>query len=197
MLIDTKYLQVLIRLRRMGLLKKEDIQNYGLLHILCREDYFIEKRFRFLVEWDPSALTQTNEYGWLPIHCTSAESSIRGLELAFENGILYFPKKKGINLLFREDKYGETPFQLACEKYKPKQVNEIVEDTLIRYITSFDNHASPLNIADALMMAALEENVHLDSVYTLIRRQPDILQKILSESDADADADVDATSEVI
>ena len=91
--VDTKYLQVLIQLRRLGVLKKEDIQRYGLLHILCRRPYLAEKRFRFMVEWDPSALTQTNEYGWLPIHCTSEESTIRRLELVFEYGIRYFPKK--------------------------------------------------------------------------------------------------------
>jgi len=198
--VDDKYLQVLIQLRKMDLLKKEDIQMYNLLNgCLDKPTMTIapnpeEKRYRFLVEWDPSALTHTNEFGYSPIHTNVASrSSFRGFQSIFEDGIHYFPKKKGINLLFRKNNKGETPFQKACEKYKPKQVKDVVEDTLIRYITSFDNHASPLNIVDALMMAAIEENVHLDAVYTLIRRQPDILQKMLS----DVDADADATSEVI
>jgi hypothetical protein len=59
---------------------------------------------------------------------------------------------------------------------------EIVEDTLIRYTTSLDNHASPLNIVEALMKAAIDENVHLHCVYFLMRREPDILQKLLSSS---------------
>ncbi|OEU06240.1 hypothetical protein FRACYDRAFT_255614 [Fragilariopsis cylindrus CCMP1102] len=71
--VDTKYLQVLIQLRRLGVLKKEDLQRNGLLHILCRRPYLAEKRFRFMVEWDPSALTQTNVHGYTPIHCTSEE----------------------------------------------------------------------------------------------------------------------------
>jgi hypothetical protein len=50
-LYDDRYLQVLIQLRKMGLLKKEDIQRYDLLSYSCAE-----KRFRYLVEWDPSAL---------------------------------------------------------------------------------------------------------------------------------------------
>jgi hypothetical protein len=61
--VDDKYLQVLIRLRRMGLIKKEDIRRYILLNKLCfaQKDYSAEKRFRFLIEWDPSALTRTDE----------------------------------------------------------------------------------------------------------------------------------------
>jgi hypothetical protein len=54
--VDDKYLQLLIQLRRMGLFKKEDIQSYSLSTWLCRNDYFSEIRFRFLVEWDPTML---------------------------------------------------------------------------------------------------------------------------------------------
>jgi hypothetical protein len=51
--MDAKYLQVLMQLRKMGPLKKDDIhQRYGLLHNLCNNvyHYFPEKRFQFLVE---------------------------------------------------------------------------------------------------------------------------------------------------
>ncbi|OEU23212.1 hypothetical protein FRACYDRAFT_233381 [Fragilariopsis cylindrus CCMP1102] len=181
--IDDKYLRVLIQLRKLGLLKKEDIRRYCLLYNLCgEEDYFAEKRFRFLVEWDPSALIQTTGYGYVPLNLTVAtsKSSIRGFQSVFEYGIHYFPNKKGINLLFRKTHYGGTPFKFACDNYGHEHVTEVVEDTLIRYSTSLDNHAPPFNIVEALMMAATDENVHLDCVYFLIRREPDILQKLLS-----------------
>jgi hypothetical protein len=46
-----KCLEVLIKLRQMGLLKKEDIQEYCVLNTLCCQFYYcLEKRFRFLVE---------------------------------------------------------------------------------------------------------------------------------------------------
>jgi hypothetical protein len=179
--INDKYLQVLIQLRKLGLLKKEDIRRHGLLYDLCGEDYFAEKRLRFLVEWDPSVLTQTNRYGYgLPYWVATSRTPIQGFKSVFEYGIHYFPKKKGINLLFRKTYEGDTPFKIACEKYGHDQVMEVVEDTLIRYSTSLDNHASQLNIVEALMMAAIDENVHLDCVYFLIRREPDILVKLLS-----------------
>jgi hypothetical protein len=59
--VDDKYLRILVQLRKVDLLKKEDIQRYEMLHELCDQFYyFAEKRFRFLVEWDPSALLYPN-----------------------------------------------------------------------------------------------------------------------------------------
>ncbi|MGK3751316.1 MAG: hypothetical protein ACI8RD_003617, partial [Bacillariaceae sp.] len=61
-----------------------------------------------------------------------------------------------------------------CEKIGYKEVMEVVEDTLIRY------SGTPINIAEALVMASADKNVHLDCVYFLMRREPDVLQKLLS-----------------
>jgi hypothetical protein len=177
--IDNKYSQVLIQLRKMGLFKKEDIREYQLLQILCSRSYFADKRFRFLVEWDPNALTQTDEDGCLPLLYAANDSSIRGFQLVFEYGISYHPKKIGISLLFKKEVDEWTPFQFACEKFGYEKVMEAVEDTLIRFYSSSDDTSS-LNVADALLLAAIDENVHLDCVYFLLRRQPDVLQKLLS-----------------
>ncbi|OEU18796.1 hypothetical protein FRACYDRAFT_237076 [Fragilariopsis cylindrus CCMP1102] len=179
--VDTKYLQVLIRLRRLGLLKIEDIQNFGLLIYLCRLPYFAEKRCCFLVEWDPSALTKTDRFGQLPIHFAAELSSIRGFELVFEYGIRYYPKKKGISLLFRKSNNDFIPFVEACMKFGEEQVMKMIEDTFIRCYSSSDD-TPPLNVVEALMTAAVDEDIHLDCVYFLLRRQPDILQKLLSSA---------------
>jgi hypothetical protein len=184
--IDTKYLQVLIQLKELDLLKKEDIQRYHLLNELCRKHtigYFPEKRFRFLVKWDPAAILWARRQGRLPLHDilshhSTIHSTIRGFKHVFEAGIRYYPRKKGINLLFRKDKFGETPtpFQRACESFGHEKVMKVVKDTLAHYNTP------PLNIEEAVLSAAIDENVHLDCVYFLIRREPDILQKLLSSS---------------
>ena len=125
--VDDKYLQVLIRLGKLGHLKKEDIQRYSLLNKLCfaQRYYPAEKRFRFLVEWDPNALTQTDEDGDLPLHDAvfSIAYPIRRLyQHVFEAGIQYFPKKKGIHLFFHKDRNDDTPFQGACKKFGYKEV---------------------------------------------------------------------------
>jgi hypothetical protein len=181
---DDKYLQVLIKLREMGLLKKEDIKTYDLLNVLSSQsqcDYFAEKRFRFLVEWDPNALLHPNRGGHLPIHYVAYRSSIRGFKLVFEYGIRYYPKKKGIHLLFhKNDNFSiqDTPFQIACDKLGYEKVMEVVEDTLARHSDT------PINVAEALVSAAIDKNIQLDCVYFLLLRQPDILQTLLSQSSA-------------
>ncbi|OEU11659.1 hypothetical protein FRACYDRAFT_244778 [Fragilariopsis cylindrus CCMP1102] len=184
--IDDKCLQVLIQLRKLGLLKKEDIQRYGLLRNLCREKYFAEKRFRFLVEWDPNVLTQTDEDGILPIHCQAFSSSIQGFRSVFEAGIHYYPMKEGISLLFRKDDHDKTPFHLACGNFGHEKVMEIVEDTLVGHHhlndDSDDDANGPYNIVDALITACIDENIHLDCVYFLLLREPDVLQKLLPSS---------------
>jgi hypothetical protein len=168
----------------MGYLKKEDIQMYHLLQVLSSQiqrDYFADKRFRFLVEWDSNALWHPNREGHLPIHYVAFNSSIRGFQLLFEYGIRYYPKKTGISLIFKKDIVDDTPFQYACKRLGCEKVMEVVDDTLARCYTSSDN-TPPLNIEEALITAAIDENIHLDGVYFLIRRQPDILQKLLSSS---------------
>ena len=52
---------------------------------------------------------------------------------------------------------------------------KIVGDTLTRYLDT-----TPINVEGALLSAAIDENIHLDSVYFLLRRQPDVLVKLLS-----------------
>jgi hypothetical protein len=183
--IDDMYLQVLINLRQIGLLKKEDIQRHDLLNIICR--FFAEKRFRFLVQWDPTALTQTNENRCIPLHF-AAMQSIQVFWVVFEYGIRYYPKKKGICLLFKKDDDDDTPFQLACEKFGYKEVMKVVEDTLLdcqrrrqRLEEDLDdsNTSGSYNTVDAIVTAAIDENIHLDCVHFLIRREPDVLQKLL------------------
>jgi hypothetical protein len=184
--LDTKQLQVLIQLRKLGYVKKEDIQRNGLLHRLCRNDYFAEKRFRFLAEWDPSALTQTYHDGQLPIHCAAEISSIQGFRSVFQAGIHYYPKKKGISLLFRKDDHDKTPFQYACRNFGYQTVIKVIEETLADHYhlndDSDDDANGTYNIVDALITACIDEHIHLDCVYFLLRREPDVLQKILSLS---------------
>ena len=71
-----------------------------------------------------------------------------------------------------------TTFQYACKNYDGQKVKKIIEDTLARYYSS----STPINSADALLSAAIDETVHLDGVYFLLRREPDMLHKLLSSS---------------
>ena len=77
---------------------------------------------------------------------------------------------------FRIDDDGYTPFQLACHNLKNEQtkVIEIVEETLIRYSTT-----TPINMHNALVLAVTDNRIHLDCLYFLTRRHPDVILGML------------------
>jgi len=52
----------------------------------------------------------------------------------------------------------------------------VVEDTL----TCYHSEGTPLHIIEAMMVAAADENIHLDCSYSLWRREPDVLVRLLS-----------------
>ena len=54
---------------------------------------------------------------------------------------------------------------------------EVIEEILIHYYSD-----TPINITVGLAMAAINDNIHLNCVYFLLRREPDILFKLLSST---------------
>merc|ERR1712032_1434570 len=66
------------------------------------------------------------------------------------------------------------PIQTACKRFRRKGVMDVVEETLARYSTT-----TPINSTDALLLAAIDERIHLDGVYFVLRRQPDVLTRML------------------
>jgi hypothetical protein len=186
--IDEQFLQVLKQLRVLHLLRKEDIKKYGLLRQLCCQPYFAQKRFLFLVEWDPNALTQTdqrdwrNKQGWLPLHFAALQSTIIGFRSVLDMAIRYFPCKKGISLLFLKDYKNDWPLTIACDEHRfgrVKSMKAIEASMTIYSSTTLEDKSeitSPiLNIVEAIIYAAINVNIHLDCVYFLLRRQPDII----------------------
>jgi hypothetical protein len=200
-LTDDKYFQVLVQLRKMGLLKKEDIVRGS--QLLVKYNFtFPKKTSQFFIEWDPVALLHTYRYGHSPLHFASNLNhiSIQRFQMVFEYGILYYPKKLGICLLFKKDVQGKTPYQIACgeELEQPREeVIDAVESTLLQFQqrrhllndgnsnNNNINNAGPYNVIDALLTAATDEKIHLDCVYFLLRREPDVLQKLLAMEDND------------
>ncbi|OEU12748.1 hypothetical protein FRACYDRAFT_270462 [Fragilariopsis cylindrus CCMP1102] len=88
-----------------------------------------------------------------------------------------------------------TPFRMACMNSEHGKVMEVVEDTLAHCYASSDN-TPPLNIEEALLSAAIDENIHLDCVYFLLRREPDILRKLLSPSSITTDSTKTIVTEI-
>ena len=100
--VDSNYLDVLKELKQMDVFFKKDICDYELLHHLIKgmrngdEKYLVEKRFEFLVNWDPYALLHRNKNGRLPLHYAAhqmhADQHRDIFRKVFETGMQYFPK---------------------------------------------------------------------------------------------------------
>ena len=79
----------------MDRLKQEDIQAYDLFNKLCWQDnYFAEKRFRFLVEWDPNSLTHTSRYGCLPLsYCAGSPAKLESNTFQIRKELIFYSIK--------------------------------------------------------------------------------------------------------
>ena len=183
--IDSTYLAVLIRLRQSNFLKREDIIPNELVHHLCGQqggDQFHKERFRFLTGWCPESLHEIDDYGFLPLHVVAMHDgrSIEPFRCVLNAEMRYFPYKIGINMLFKKDIDGDTPFEMAVQcwqlcrggnvEQRRKEVMDLINTTLTQYSTT---SPTPLRIGDALIVAATDDSIHLDCVYFLTRRHPD------------------------
>jgi len=192
---DEKRFDVLVlaafkRLKELGLFLKADIQQLNLVHRLFwgrRRKHVSATIIRLFVEMDPDALAQTlpltfSESEWLPLqHATLRiySPTIPSFLLVFEMGIRYFSKKKGIEFLFRKgsDTYMAagpytTPFQAVCRAFGQEYVSATIENTL-----SSVSHL-PYDAGQSLLSAAVDDRIHLDCVYFVLRREPDLIAKL-------------------
>ena len=169
--VDSTFLAVLIRLRRSGYLVENDIQQYNLVHKICLQQQFSVQRFRFLIEWDPSALLQPNAYNELPLHLVADD--LRSFRVVLDCLFRYYPRWRGTHALFHNG-FNDTPFALACKLFTHTKVMVVVEEILVRYTTNefVDYH-------NALIMSAIDDNISLDGLYFFMRRQPDSMLSML------------------
>ena len=167
----------LIRLRWMDLFQKDDMRDYDLVCTLCNIDYFAENWFRFLVNWNPTSLLQINYEGYVPLDEGAERSSIQRFWTVFEYGVQHYPQKNGISLLFKKDDNGETPLQIASERFERDKVAKVIEDTLAQISAT----TTQINISDVLMLAAINANIHVDCAYFFfLRRELHVLFRLLS-----------------
>ena len=185
--VDTEFLAVLVQLQRSDLFKKEDIEQYELVHELCKQGgYFAEKRFHFLTNWDPLSLLRLGDQGELPLHYSFATRTIQQFQVMLDCYFQYFTKEQVICCLFQNDNHGHAPFKRACKalhKHKTDTlVHNVIEQSLGTARRSSPNttpSASSLNIGIVLMMATHNDNISLDGWYYFIRRQPDTMLSML------------------
>lgn len=79
--IDESFLDVLKELRRFDLFQKEDIVRYDMIGKMFRQDIFPVKRFRYLADWDPSAL----DWALKPSTTSFSTASKTAIQAAFQS----------------------------------------------------------------------------------------------------------------
>ncbi|VEU39382.1 unnamed protein product [Pseudo-nitzschia multistriata] len=175
---DDPFLEVLLRMKAMDLFKKNDIRDYGLVMKLCNRARIPEKPFRFLTDWDPLSLTTRNNNKTnstsLPLHHAAWTGSKRQCGMVLEAGLRHFPACEGILLLFQKDSTGSTPFHYACERIGVKSTMKVIDNTMQKVRKDGCLECSFKSI-QAVLMASTCENIHLDGLYFLLRRQPNLL----------------------
>eukprot|EP00584_Thalassiosira_punctigera_P021622 CAMPEP_0172564950 /NCGR_PEP_ID=MMETSP1067-20121228/106313_1 /TAXON_ID=265564 ORGANISM="Thalassiosira punctigera, Strain Tpunct2005C2" /NCGR_SAMPLE_ID=MMETSP1067 /ASSEMBLY_ACC=CAM_ASM_000444 /LENGTH=256 /DNA_ID=CAMNT_0013355745 /DNA_START=62 /DNA_END=832 /DNA_ORIENTATION=+ len=170
---------IMMRLKEKGLMKKEDIFNYDLTNLLLynaiyRESYRIDKRFRFLIDWDPSILSECGRSKPLLCHyvcrmCTTIDGSTphgaaQRFQTILKSGLSHYPNELGF--LFRG-----TTFHLACNKFGQDEVSRIIDAELFGPLGQ--NSKKNNNTLRALVSAAAtNDDISLDGVHTMLRRDP-------------------------
>ena len=167
-LIDNLCLTQQIRLRRTDYFKKEDILDYNLFKNVYNPGNHFAERIRFLIEWNPPSLLQTNDGNDLPFHLATMDHftafTMHMFQLIFDYVIRFFSNNKGICLLLTKNYWNKTPFQLAVVLFGYYPVMKGVEDTLVRYVID----GTPLHVPDAFITLALDGNIHLH-IYLIVQ----------------------------
>jgi hypothetical protein len=176
-LVDECFSAVWKRLRQKKHLKKEDTREYNLVGRLLTTDIgiFLESRFSYFVDWDPMILTipcKPEHGNMLPIHWTALRD-FRIFKLPLEAGMRYFPEKLGFVFFEGTQRVhddGTEPFKLACYEHGQEQVMNEFFDCVAKCCAA---SASPSTMESSLLMSAVtDESIHLEGLYTLLRKDP-------------------------
>eukprot|EP00531_Pseudo-nitzschia_arenysensis_P007346 CAMPEP_0116137712 /NCGR_PEP_ID=MMETSP0329-20121206/12388_1 /TAXON_ID=697910 /ORGANISM="Pseudo-nitzschia arenysensis, Strain B593" /LENGTH=457 /DNA_ID=CAMNT_0003632633 /DNA_START=207 /DNA_END=1580 /DNA_ORIENTATION=+ len=197
--VDATSLQVLTRLRKMGLVHTDDIKSLPLIIDLFnvasyREMTFVEQRLRFLIDCHPNLLQDCgngNNLLWASCAWNNffreerfcrKRVEVRIFEIIFECGMTYYPLQIG-------HIFHDTSFQVACERMGSPIVKEMVREKLsgtlghTRLSNKNQNYSieqtdgkekKNITLQTLVIAAASNSKISLDGVYTLIRLDPTI-----------------------
>jgi hypothetical protein len=199
---DLRLLDVIKRLREMGLFKKEDIRKYNLLH--CSKNEHCSKRFNYFANWDPSALKYTCPHMerdpiWL-LHVCRLSIDPHSFQSVLNATLRHYPHDLVQVLFLRGTSEGNITFQTAEETLGKKEALKLFENPTFQTagetlgkkeaLALFENcldaetngskvlfEKNPKTNMYAFMVAAAGDTSDLDMVYYLLRRNPLVLDE--------------------
>merc|ERR1712176_621166 len=78
------------------------------------------------------------------------------------------------------DNYDDSPFKVACRNHGREEATQAIENAL----NDCPDGEHPYDAAQALLSAAVDQSVDLDCVYFILRREPDVMSRLLSAKGA-------------
>ncbi len=189
---DEKSLNILIQLRQMGFLSENNEQQLVLWLFIAakyREIALIEARLRLVVDWNPTILMNIFEHknmlgSFLDRfqECNGDESyNLRLFEVIVELGMLHYPLELGFafHKTDRASKFPETDgnsasnFGLACQIFGTKTSIRILNKAILKAIDeNIPDKPSIKNLQMLLFAATTNQNISIEGVYALVRRDP-------------------------
>ena len=172
---DACCLDVIKRLREMGLFSKEDVRKY---HLLLGSSCFelSPKRFNYFADWDPSLLKESvalgQETSLLHMDPNFAGGDKFQFQLALGASLRRYPHE--LSLLLLKNPNGDTPFQRATAGYDIgkkeawKLIQKCLEESNVSQILEKNSETNMY----PFMFAAVGDTSELDLVYYLLRRNP-------------------------
>jgi len=127
---DSRYLDVLIKLRESNLLRREDIRRYNLFAYSCFPSK--QARFEYLVGWDPQVLKDDEDHYSLVRDVLHDESNfnIDCFAMALKAGMKHFPDDLGFLFEKEDDDDGKTICQLAFEKIGKDEALRVIRECI-------------------------------------------------------------------
>jgi len=183
--LDETIASILTRLKEKRFIHSSDIYNHELVFMLLNRSRRYKKlrtkrRLRFLINLDPSILEECGRgFGLLRLHLLMVRfprtlcDALQKYEMMIELGMAHYPKELGF--LFHPLSY-----RLACDIFGGETIAEIAETALAKYQSQNNNNSSGSSsssetkhtLQTLLFAAATNDEISLEGLYTLVRRDP-------------------------
>ena len=167
--LDEALLSVLVGVKEKNLMRKEIIDRMCIhTDFLYDKPNRIEKRVRFLLNWDPTIIKKDGKHEILLHRYVGSWDShkmptFKIFQAIFELGVFYYPEDFGF--MFHSDLIAQqTCFEIACETFGDKKVRKMVDEIILQYIQGRRDKMNHM-----LFAAASNEAIHLEGLYTLFR----------------------------
>ena len=163
------YLDVMKRLRGMGLFEKEDIKEFE----LCWKSQWCDReRFDYVVDWDPTELRSTYEHGRCILHYYAEIGYETAFTMTLQAAMRHYPRELGLLFLRDTTSSKNTPLALAKKKWDARKSWEIIKNGLEEAEPAKILVKSKKTNMYPFMLAAAGASNDLNLVYYLTRRNP-------------------------